>query len=108
MTIFDKVEADLAASSSASSSCNAPTDSYTIFVGPKSSGKSTLVQQFLGKQDGTKPTVALEYQFARRLKPGRGVVGWGEGGGFLPVYGGFVGAKAWCVQSILRVIFDMS
>ena len=48
------------------------TDTYTLVVGSKDSGKSCLIQQFLGKEEGVKPTVALEYQFARRPRAGSG------------------------------------
>lgn len=42
------------------------TDCYCLFVGEKSSGKSSLISLFMGKEDDPKPTIALDYQFARR------------------------------------------
>ena len=43
-------------------------ETYTLFVGQKQSGKSTLITAFHNptKEDTPKPTVALEYLFARR------------------------------------------
>jgi len=43
-------------------------ESFTLFVGQRQSGKSTLVTAFHNpsKDDAPKPTVALEYLFARR------------------------------------------
>lgn len=46
----------------------AGSESFVLFVGPKQSGKSSLIVQFLNpnKEDVPKPTVALEYTFGRR------------------------------------------
>jgi dynein light intermediate chain 2 len=43
-------------------------ETYTLFVGQKQAGKSTLITAFHNptKEDVPKPTVALEYLFARR------------------------------------------
>ncbi|XP_076814518.1 cytoplasmic dynein 2 light intermediate chain 1-like [Clavelina lepadiformis] len=37
-----------------------------LFVGGKSSGKTTVMLKFLSREDSAKPTTALEYTFARR------------------------------------------
>ena len=43
-------------------------ETFLLFVGSKSSGKSTLINKFLNpnKKDKPKPTVAMEYTFGRR------------------------------------------
>ena len=43
-------------------------ETFTLFVGPKQGGKSSLITAFHNptKEEGPKPTVALEYLFARR------------------------------------------
>lgn len=41
-------------------------ESELLFVGSKQAGKSTLIHNFLMKEDAPKPTTALEYRFARR------------------------------------------
>lgn len=46
------------------------TDTFALFVGEKDAGKTSLIQQFLGKDGEVKPTVALDYQFARRPRAG--------------------------------------
>ncbi|GMH74543.1 hypothetical protein TrST_g8769 [Triparma strigata] len=46
------------------------TDAYCLFVGDKGGGKSCLVGLFMGKEEDVKPTVALDYQFARRPRAG--------------------------------------
>ncbi|KDO19061.1 hypothetical protein SPRG_15726 [Saprolegnia parasitica CBS 223.65] len=47
-------------------------DSYTLVVGPKNSGKSSLIMYFRNptKVDEPKPTAALDYYYARRAVPG--------------------------------------
>jgi hypothetical protein len=44
---------------------NQARETYTLFVGQKQSGKSSLITAFHNpnKEDGPKPTVALEYLF---------------------------------------------
>ena len=83
MTIFDLVEGNTSEGVKNNDQRNSivlpltaktgSNDCVTVFVGPKGGGKTTLIQQFLGKTaaEGVKTTTALEYQFARRLKPGR-------------------------------------
>jgi len=44
----------------------AAADAELIFVGTKNSGKSTMVQAFLSKEEVPKPSTPLEYKFARR------------------------------------------
>ena len=50
------------------SSCGCPPlhthtdDIQCLFVGDSGSGKSSLIQQFLAKDESLKPTVALEYR----------------------------------------------
>ena len=46
-------------------------ETFTLFVGQKQSGKSTLITAFHNptKEEGPKPTVALEYLYARRSAP---------------------------------------
>jgi len=41
-------------------------DTELLLVGGKQAGKSTLIHNFLMKDDTAKPTTALEYRFARR------------------------------------------
>jgi hypothetical protein len=43
-------------------------ETFTLFVGQRQSGKSSLITAFHNptKDEGPKPTVALEYLFARR------------------------------------------
>ncbi|CAK4072712.1 unnamed protein product [Aphanomyces euteiches] len=47
-------------------------DSFLVVVGPKNSGKTSLVMYFLNpnKLDEPKPTAALDYVYARRAVPG--------------------------------------
>ncbi|OQS00841.1 Dynein 1b Light Intermediate Chain [Achlya hypogyna] len=47
-------------------------DSYSLVVGPKGSGKTSLINYFLNpnKADEPKPTAALDYVYARRAVPG--------------------------------------
>lgn len=46
---------------------NAPSDdTEVLFVGSKQAGKSTIINNFLGKDEVPKPTAALEFRFARR------------------------------------------
>lgn len=40
-----------------------------LVVGNKQSGKTTLLHRFLDKTDAPKPSLALEYMFARRSRP---------------------------------------
>jgi dynein light intermediate chain 2 len=49
-------------------------ETFLLFVGSKSSGKSTLINKFLSpnKKDKPKPTVAMEYTFGRRTSNGSG------------------------------------
>jgi dynein light intermediate chain 2, cytosolic len=49
-------------------------ETFLLFVGSKSSGKSTLINKFLSpnKKDKPKPTVAMEYTFGRRSSSGSG------------------------------------
>jgi len=48
-------------------------ETFILFCGEEGSGKSTLIQKFLGKESRhAKPTVGFDYQFARRAKPGCG------------------------------------
>jgi dynein light intermediate chain 2 len=59
-------------------------DAELIFVGPKNSGKSTLVQAFLQKDEPPKPSTPLEYRFARHTVGTRPAVVanvWELGGG---------------------------
>jgi dynein light intermediate chain 2 len=44
----------------------AAADAELIFVGTKNSGKSTMVQAFLQKEEQPKPSTPLEYKYARR------------------------------------------
>lgn len=44
----------------------AAADAELIFVGTKNSGKSTMVQAFLQKEEQPKPSTPLEYRYARR------------------------------------------
>jgi dynein light intermediate chain 2 len=41
-------------------------DTEVLFVGSKQAGKSTIINNFLGKDEAPKPTAALEFRFARR------------------------------------------
>jgi dynein light intermediate chain 2 len=62
----------------------ASADAELIFVGPKSSGKSTLVQAFLQKEEPPKPSTPLEYRYARHTVGTRPAVVanvWELGGG---------------------------
>jgi dynein light intermediate chain 2 len=54
-----------------------------IFIGPRGSGKSTLVKSYMGKDDGKdKPTTALDYNFVKSSSIGQEVIHlWELGGG---------------------------
>nr|CAB3240338.1 cytoplasmic dynein 2 light intermediate chain 1-like [Phallusia mammillata] len=41
-------------------------DKYVLFMGGKSSGKTTAILKFLSRDESCKPTTGLEYTFARR------------------------------------------
>lgn len=43
-------------------------ESHILVCGSKDSGKSTLIQNFLERDEPPKPTIALDYCFARRAK----------------------------------------
>jgi len=62
-----------------------PRDSELLFLGSKQSGKSTLINSFLMRDDAPKPTTALEYRFARRSTGANGASAvcniWELGGG---------------------------
>ena len=62
----------------------AAADAELVFVGPKNSGKSTLVQSFLQKDEPPKPSTPLEYRYARHTVGTRPAVVanvWELGGG---------------------------
>ena len=62
----------------------ASADAELVFVGPKNSGKSTLVQAFLQKDEPPKPSTPLEYRYARHTVGTRPAVVanvWEIGGG---------------------------
>lgn len=62
----------------------ASADAELVFVGPKNSGKSTLVQSFLQKDEPPKPSTPLEYRYARHTVGTRPAVVanvWELGGG---------------------------
>jgi dynein light intermediate chain 2 len=58
-------------------------ESELLFVGSKQAGKSTVIHNFLMKDDAPKPTTALEYRFARRSTGAQNSVAniWELGGG---------------------------
>jgi len=43
-------------------------DNSVFFVGGKNSGKTSIILRFLDRNEASKPTVALEYTYARRSK----------------------------------------
>ena len=62
----------------------ASADAELVFVGPKNSGKSTLVHAFLQKDEPPKPSTPLEYRYARHTVGTRAAVVanvWELGGG---------------------------
>jgi dynein light intermediate chain 2 len=95
--LWTVISSDLRSPSSSSSSVGSQslesqsgTDLFSVFLGELGAGKSTLIQSFMGKEEPPKPTVALEYQFARRPRPGsttgaKDVAHVWELGGGLPV-----------------------
>jgi len=62
MDIFAAVEATRQDAGATGSS----DDTEVLFVGSKQAGKSTVINNFLGKDETPKPTAALEFRFARR------------------------------------------
>jgi len=42
------------------------TDRYILFAGASTSGKSSAILQFLARDEQTRPTIALEYTYARK------------------------------------------
>ncbi|XP_065673139.1 cytoplasmic dynein 2 light intermediate chain 1 isoform X3 [Hydra vulgaris] len=47
---------------------NEATESHVLFCGSKDSGKTTIIQKFIEKDDSVKPTVALDYCIFRRAR----------------------------------------
>nr|VZI31589.1 unnamed protein product [Spirometra erinaceieuropaei] len=45
---------------------NRPNESVLVFAGARSCGKTTIINNFLEKDENPKPTLALEYNFARK------------------------------------------
>ncbi|CRK93597.1 CLUMA_CG007130, isoform A [Clunio marinus] len=45
---------------------NGPTERTTFVLGSKGVGKTTMINNFLDRNESVKPTLALEYSFARR------------------------------------------
>eukprot|EP00158_Paraphelidium_tribonemae_P007087 Partr_v1_DN28109_c1_g1_i2_m55050 putative Dynein, cytoplasmic 2, light intermediate chain 1 len=43
-------------------------ESYALVIGPKSSGKTSMINSWLEKSDQATPTVLMEYSFARKSK----------------------------------------
>ena len=66
--IWARINNDLSTSTTPDLTSN--TDTYNLVCGSIGAGKSSLIQSFLGKEDTVKPTVALEYLFARRPRAG--------------------------------------
>lgn len=77
--IFAAVSSSVAEAADAS----AAADAELIIVGAKNSGKSTLVQNFLQKEEPPKPSTPLEFRFARRANGNSTIVAnvWELGGG---------------------------
>ncbi|XP_039273816.2 cytoplasmic dynein 2 light intermediate chain 1-like [Styela clava] len=59
------------------------TDKYVLVIGGKSSGKTTALLRFLNREEPTKPSVALEYTYARKTQMHGNMIGhiWELGGG---------------------------
>jgi dynein light intermediate chain 2 len=43
-------------------------ETHVLFIGSQNSGKTTLILQFLDREEPPKPTIALEYTYGRRPK----------------------------------------
>ena len=80
LELFDFIKESVQAATDAPASA----DAELLFVGSKNSGKSTLVQAFLQKDEAPKPSTPLEYRYARHTvgtRPAFVANVWELGGG---------------------------
>ena len=86
--VWAQISKEAAADSTTLKTQPAPAETYSLFTGQHGSGKSSLMALLQGggssgKEDKPKPTVALEYMFARKSNNGAKDVAhiWELGGG---------------------------
>ena len=114
--VWAQISKEPAADSTALKTQPAPAETYSLFTGQHGSGKSSLMALLQGggssgKEDKPKPTVALEYMFARKSNNGAKDVAhiWELGGGMnLQQLVGVPITPARLPSAVLGIVVDLS